>query len=91
MVLVSLDWLRTGDPPFGLGTASIAASLRYHGIDVRIVSDAVNRTWFSYESFLARVLGAASEAGPGRIDRHKRIRVVRAGGSNVAEGLGPEV
>lgn len=63
--MVSLDWLRTGDPPFGLGTASIAASLRYYGVDVRIVSDAVNQTGFSYERFLERVLGAASEAGPG--------------------------
>ena len=65
VVLVSLDWLRPGDPPFGLGVASIAASLHYHGVDVRIVSDAVNRTRFSYEGFLTRVLEAASEADSG--------------------------
>ena len=65
VVLVSLDWLRPGDPPFGLGVASIAASLHYHGVDVRIVSDAVNRAKFSYGVFLARVLEAASEAGHG--------------------------
>ena len=65
VVLVSLDWLRSGDPPFGLGAASIAASLRYHDIDVQIISNAVNQTKFSYDVFLAHVLDAASKAGPG--------------------------
>ena len=67
VVLVSLDWLRPGDPPFGLGAASIAASLRSCGVDVRIVSDAVNRTGFSADAFFADVMDAVSEAGSGAL------------------------
>ena len=63
VVLVSLDWLREGDPPFALGCASIASSLRACGVHVRIVSDAVNRPGFSPDAFLTRVLEAVSEAG----------------------------
>ena len=63
VVLVSLDWLRPGDPPFGLGSASIASSLRACGGDVRIVADAVNRPGFSVGAFLYRVSEAVSEAG----------------------------
>ena len=63
VVLVSLDWLRAGDPPFGLGCASIASSLRACGVRVGIVADAVNRPEFSPDAFLARVLKAVSEAG----------------------------
>lgn len=33
VVLASLDWLRRGDPPFALGVASIASSLRAAGVD----------------------------------------------------------
>ncbi|MDE0525008.1 MAG: B12-binding domain-containing radical SAM protein [Thaumarchaeota archaeon] len=62
-VLVSLDWLREGDPPFGLGAASIASSLRSYGSHVRIVTDAVNRPEFSMSAFLNRVSEAISEAG----------------------------
>ena len=62
-VLVSLDWLREGDPPFGLGSASIASSLRACGSHVRIVTDAVNRSEFSMSTFLDRVTEAISEAG----------------------------
>ncbi len=64
VVLVSLDWLRPGDPPFGLGAASIAASLRSCGIDVQIVADAVNRPGFLAGAFLDRVVGAVSVAEP---------------------------
>ena len=63
VVLVSLDWLRAGDPPFGLGCASIASSLRACGIPVRIVADAVNRVGFSAGVFLDRVTKAVSEVG----------------------------
>lgn len=63
VVLVSLDWLRAGDPPFGLGCASIASSLRAFGVHVRIVADAVNRPGFSVGAFLDRVTEAVSEAG----------------------------
>ncbi len=63
VVLVSLDWLREGDPPFGLGCASIASSLRACGVRVGIVSDAVNRQGFSPDAFLDRVLKAVSGAG----------------------------
>ncbi|MFT5454468.1 MAG: hypothetical protein ACI9K2_000945 [Myxococcota bacterium] len=41
VVLVSLDWIRPGDPRTGLGTASIAASLRAAGVPVEVVADAV--------------------------------------------------
>ena len=63
VVLVSLDWLRAGDPPLGLGCASIASSLRACGIPVRIVADAVNRVGFSAGVFLDRVTEAVSEVG----------------------------
>ena len=63
VVLVSLDWLRSGDPPFGLGIASIAASLRASRVDFRIICDAVNRRGFSDEAFLARVTDAVRDAG----------------------------
>ena len=63
VVLVSLDWLRAGDPPFGLGSASIASSLRACGGHVRIAADAVNRSGFSADAFLDRVTEAISEAG----------------------------
>ena len=63
VILVSLDWLRKGDPPFGLGAASIASSLRAYGSYVRIVTDAVNKPEFSMNTFLARVTEAISEAG----------------------------
>ena len=63
VVLVSLDWLRAGDPPFGLGCASIASSLRACRIPVRIVADAVNRVGFSAGVFLDRVTEAVSEVG----------------------------
>ena len=64
VVLVSLDWLRPGDPPFGLGVASIAASLRSYGVDVRVVSDAVNRPGFSAGAFYNDVAEAVDSAGP---------------------------
>ena len=63
VVLVSLDWIRNGDPKFGLGTASIASALHSEGINVQIVSDAVNSDSFCYESFFARVNGAVNAAG----------------------------
>lgn len=63
VVLVSLDWLRPGDPPFGLGIASIASSLRSVGVDVRIVSDAVNRPGFSASAFFVDVTDAIAKAG----------------------------
>ena len=63
VVMISLDWLREGDPPFGLGSASIASSLRAYGSHVRIVTDAVNRSEFSMGALLDRVMEAISEAG----------------------------
>lgn len=63
VVIVSLDWLRDGDPPFGLGSASIASSLRACGSRVKIVADAVNRPKFSMDVLLDRVTEAVSEAG----------------------------
>ena len=38
VVLVSMDWIRPGDPRFGLGTASIASTLRGAGVEVRVVA-----------------------------------------------------
>lgn len=64
VVLVSMDWLRPGDPPFGLGVASIASALRHNGIGVWVVSDAVNSPGFSKDAFLAEVLEAVDRAGP---------------------------
>lgn len=63
-VLVSMDWLRPGDPPFGLGVASIASALRRAGSRVRVVSDAVNRPGFSNNAFFAEVREAVNRAGP---------------------------
>ena len=63
VVLVSLDWLRPGDPPFGLGIASIAASLRASHVDFQIIYDAINRRGFSDEDFLKRVKDAVRNAG----------------------------
>ena len=64
VVLVSMDWLRPGDPPFGLGVASIASALRGAGATVYIVSDTVNRSGFSQDDFFADVSEAAGYAGP---------------------------
>ena len=64
IVLVSLDWLRPGDPPFGLGIASVASSLRSIGANVLMVSDAVNREGFCDSSFFDEVVLAVNEAGP---------------------------
>ena len=62
-VLVSLDWIRPGDPRFGLGTASIASALHDAGVKVRIVSDAVNRPGFRADAFFATVVDAVDAAG----------------------------
>ena len=62
-VLVSLDWLRSGDPPFGLGVASIASALRSIGAEVHLVADAVNRPGFSFDAFALDVAEAAVAAG----------------------------
>lgn len=64
VVLVSLDWLRPGDPPFGLGVASIASALRGAGAVVHVVSDAVNRPGFYCDAFFAEVSDAVHMAGP---------------------------
>lgn len=63
VVLVSLDWIRPGDPRVGLGTASIASALHDAGVKVRIVSDAVNRPGFRADDFFAEVVGAVDELG----------------------------
>lgn len=63
VVLASMDWLRPGDPPFGLGVASIASALRRAGACVRVVSDAVNRPGFSKDGFIAEVQEAVDRAG----------------------------
>lgn len=63
VVLVSLDWLRKGDPPFGLGSASIASSLRACESHVRIVTDAVNSPKFSMGTLFDRITEAISKAG----------------------------
>ena len=63
VVLVSMDWIRPGDPPFGLGTASIASALRGAGVEVCVVADAINRPGFCADTFFAEVLGAVDEAG----------------------------
>jgi radical SAM superfamily enzyme YgiQ (UPF0313 family) len=48
-----------------LGVASIASSLRSIGVDVRIISDAVNRPDFSTSDFFSAVTDAVDEAGSG--------------------------
>lgn len=63
VVLVSLDWVRPGDPRTGLGTASIASSLRHAGVSVRVVADAVNRPGFDAVAFRDAVLIATASAG----------------------------
>ena len=63
VVLVSMDWIRPGDPPFGLGTASVASALRGAGVEVRVVADAVNHPGFCTDAFFAKVLAAVDEAG----------------------------
>ena len=63
VVLVSLDWIRPGDPRFGLGTASIASALHGAGVKVRIVSDAVNRPEFRADEFFAEAVAAVDAAG----------------------------
>lgn len=62
-VLVSLDWLRPGDPPFGLGVASIASALRSIDAEVHLVADAVNRPGFSLDAFAVNVAEAVAAAG----------------------------
>lgn len=62
-VLVSLDWLRPGDPPFGLGVASIASTLRSVDAEVHLVADAVNRPGFSLDAFALDVAEAVAVAG----------------------------
>lgn len=63
VILVSLDWIRPGDPRTGLGTASIVSSLRDVGVDVRIVADAVNRPGFDADAFIESVVAAVDEVG----------------------------
>lgn len=63
VVLVSLDWVRPGDPRTGLGTASIASSLRQAGVSFRVVSDAVNRPGFDADAFTDSVVAAVADAG----------------------------
>lgn len=63
VVLVSLDWIRPGDPRVGLGCASIASSLRHAGVSVRIVADSVNRRAFRIDTVLRQVLEAIDHAG----------------------------
>lgn len=62
VILVSLDWIRPGDPRTGLGTASIASSLKLAGISVEIVADAVNRPGFNADAFIARTHSAVDRA-----------------------------
>lgn len=63
VVLVSLDWIRPGDPRVGLGCASIASSLRHAGVDVRVVADSVNRSGFRVDAVLRNVIEAIDRAG----------------------------
>jgi radical SAM superfamily enzyme YgiQ (UPF0313 family) len=63
VVLVSLDWIRPGDPRTGLGIASIAASLHHAGVEFVIVADAVNRLGFDADTFVGRVVDAARSLG----------------------------
>lgn len=63
VVLVSLDWIRNGDPPFGLGTASIASALRNSGVNVQIISDAVNRPGFCPNDFFTKVANTVDARG----------------------------
>lgn len=63
VVLVSLDWIRPGDPRMGLGCASIASSLRHAGVDVRVVADSVNRRGFSADAILRQTVEAIDAAG----------------------------
>jgi radical SAM superfamily enzyme YgiQ (UPF0313 family) len=64
VVLVCLDWIRSGDPRAGLGVASIASALRAAGAAPTIVADAVNRSGFDADAFTRRVAEAAHAAGP---------------------------
>ena len=65
VVLVSLDWIRPGDPRVGLGCASIASSLRHAGVSVRVVADSVNRRGFRVDTVLRNVIEAIDGAGAG--------------------------
>jgi radical SAM superfamily enzyme YgiQ (UPF0313 family) len=67
VVLVSLDWIRPGDPRTSLGTASIASALRAADLGVEVVSDAVNRDGFDPETLFHRVVRAAQAAGSGAL------------------------
>ncbi len=64
VILASLDWIRPGDPRTGLGTASIASSLRAAGHETVIIADAVNRAGFDPNAYIRRVVDAARAGGP---------------------------
>lgn len=63
VILVSLDWIRPGDPRTGLGTASIASALKSVGIDCLVVSDAVNREGFDLASFEQKIQRGIDDMG----------------------------
>lgn len=60
VVLVGLDWTRDKDPRLPLGQASLSASLRERGAEVRDLSYAINAPSFALASVVDAVLGAAA-------------------------------
>ena len=64
VVLVSLDWIREGDPRTSLGTASITAALRSANVDVRLVSAPVNAADFDLARTIAEVVAVVRSSGP---------------------------
>ena len=64
VVLVSMDWIRPGDPRTGLGTASIAAALRARNVDVTVIDSAVNRLGFDVEAVIAETHRVVDLCGP---------------------------
>ncbi len=102
VVLVSLDWIRPGDPRTGLGVASIAATLRAQNVDTQIVGDAVNRADFRIDAYIERVVTAVQAAGPDAIcgiaafvwNEHETHKLIRAIGDNTSAKIvlgGPQV
>lgn len=68
IILVSIDWTRDKDPRTPLGHASIVASLRRAGVEVRAFSFAINRAGFSEEHLLRTLLESVRDAGTEQVD-----------------------
>ena len=68
VILVSIDWTRDKDPRIPLGHASIVASLRSAGVEVRAFSFPINHPGFDAERILWDILDNARGLQPEQVD-----------------------